>query len=165
MLGTATSCSKHAAYSWQCVPIFSISSTSHFQIRGTMTMNANVVRIDVPRLPPVEVFRREGLSLTTVCSEDSETETYIPTFLAFISTLRTSDGILAVPQTHREPGTAHIGWRTPTKPRVSNSPILASALYIAMRCRSVSCIPGSSLSPRKQKRPPQERALLTAAYR
>lgn len=76
MLGTAPSCSKHAACSWQCVPISSISSTSHFQIRGTMAMNANMVRIDVPRLPRVEVFRREGLSLTTVCSEDSETETY-----------------------------------------------------------------------------------------
>lgn len=76
MLGTATSCSRHAACSWQCVPIFSISSTSYFQIRGTMAMNANVVRTHVPRLPPVEIFRREGLSLTTVCSEDSETETY-----------------------------------------------------------------------------------------
>lgn len=75
MLGAAPSCSKHAACSWQCVPIFSISSTSHFQIRGTKAMNANVVT-DIPRLPTVEVFRREGLSLTTVCSEDSETETY-----------------------------------------------------------------------------------------
>ena len=104
---------------------------------------------------------REGLSLTTGCPADSETKTY-PQFS------RSSHGpghpTTSWPCSKRTEGPAQPTpeWRTPTRPRVSYSPILASWLYFTMRFLSVA---SWTVVTDFRERWTQDRALLSATYR